>query len=313
MEKVRPARVLDFGINSDSKTGAIMVNKGDTLWNISQRYRLPLRSIIDLNNLEPPYNLSNGQRLRMPAPVDYKVRSEDTLYSLSQLFDVSIYQLAKTNNLSVPYRLTSGQYLRIPSKYEQYDEDYQQRTVVASVAKVEKTPLNEKMYENREVYSDTDTTDPSQKFDTSFVERLRISEPIERPKNIVLTSSKNQRFTWPVKGKVISGYGAKDDGLYNEGINIAVPKGAPITASSDGVVAYVGGDLKSYGNLVLIKHGGGITTAYAHLDKIKVKKGQKVGKNQIIGSAGSTGSVASSQLHFEIRKGSKTYDPKKYL
>jgi len=319
MDESKPARLLNFGINSDSKTGAIMTKNGDTLWNIAKRYRLPLRSIIDLNGLTPPYRLANGQRLKMPAPVDYKVRYGDNLQAVANLFDVSLYQLVRTNNLTMPYKIRSGEYLRIPSKYEQYEENEQQHIVSIKIP------------EGREALIEKGALENLRKQDTSYeaevlapiaVERLpalvieeefKISEPRERPKDIIVSSSKNRGFMWPVKGKVISGYGAKSDGLYNEGVNIAVPKGAPVVSASDGVVAYIGGDLESYGNLVLIKHGGGMTTAYAHLDKIKVKKGQKVKKNQVIGAAGSTGNVASSQLHFEIRKGSKTYDPKKYL
>src|SRR5262249_20256011 len=71
-------------------------------------------------------------------------------------------------------------------------------------------------------------------------------------------------FRWPVRGKVITGYGARTNGKANDGINLAVPEGTPVKAAEDGVVAYSGNELKGYGNLVLVRHANGYVTAYAH-------------------------------------------------
>jgi murein DD-endopeptidase MepM/ murein hydrolase activator NlpD len=118
---------------------------------------------------------------------------------------------------------------------------------------------------------------------------------------------------WPVRGKVISAYGSKPNGLKNEGINIAVPEGTSIRAAENGVVAYAGNELKGYGNLVLIRHDGGWVTAYAHAKELLVKRGDTVKRGDVIAKAGQTGSVSSPQLHFEIRKGATAMDPVKYL
>jgi murein DD-endopeptidase MepM/ murein hydrolase activator NlpD len=116
-----------------------------------------------------------------------------------------------------------------------------------------------------------------------------------------------------VKGKVISAFGAKPNGLKNEGINIAVPEGTGIRAAEEGVVAYAGNELKGYGNLVLIRHAGGYVTAYAHASQLLVKRGDNVKRGDIIAKAGQTGAVQSPQLHFEVRKGASALDPNKYL
>ena len=71
-------------------------------------------------------------------------------------------------------------------------------------------------------------------------------------------------FRWPVRGRVIAGFGSKPNGTQNDGINLAVPEGTPIKAADDGVVAYAGNELKGYGNLVLIRHSNGFVSAYAH-------------------------------------------------
>jgi murein DD-endopeptidase MepM/ murein hydrolase activator NlpD len=120
-------------------------------------------------------------------------------------------------------------------------------------------------------------------------------------------------FIGPVRGRVISGFGAKAKGLRNDGINIAAARGTPVVAAENGVVAYAGNELRGFGNLLLIKHAGGWVSAYAHNDTVLVKRGQKVGKGQKVATVGSTGSVKSPQLHFEMRRGRTAKDPRKYL
>ena len=120
-------------------------------------------------------------------------------------------------------------------------------------------------------------------------------------------------FRWPVKGRVIAGFGPKSGGGQNDGINLAVPEGTPIKAAEDGVVAYAGNELKGYGNLVLIRHANGFVSAYAHASELLVKRGDTIKRGQVIAHAGQTGNVTSPQLHFEIRKGSTPVDPAKYL
>lgn len=116
-------------------------------------------------------------------------------------------------------------------------------------------------------------------------------------------------FMWPVEGRVISDFGATENGGRNDGINIAAKLDAPIHASAAGTVSYAGDALKAYGNLVLVKHEGGYTTAYAHADRLLVHRGDLVQKGQIIGYVGQTGDVTSPQLHFEIRANTTPLNP----
>ena len=271
---------MNLGPRADSATGAIIIGEGDTLWNIAQRYRLALRDIIESNNLEPPYALGKGRRLKLPAPVDYRVRGGDTLHSVANMFGVAVSRLVKVNGLYAPYRISPGRNLRIPSA----DSLAVIPAKAGILSRTHQIPASAGM--------------------TGF--------PPHAPQT-TLVASKRTDFVWPVRGKVVSGYGAKEGGLYNDGINIAAPKGTPVAAAADGVVAYVGNDLKSYGNLVLIRHGSGKMTAYAHLGSVNVKKGMTIRKGQALGSVGATGSVSAAQLHFEIRQGSKTHDPRQYL
>ena len=129
----------------------------------------------------------------------------------------------------------------------------------------------------------------------------------------VTTAATMPTFRWPVRGRVINGFGPKTAGAQNDGINVAVPEGTPVKAAEDGVVAYAGNEFKSYGNLVLIRHSNGYVTAYAHASEIMVKRDEPIKRGQVIAKSGQTGNVTAPQLHFEIRKGSSPVDPMPYL
>lgn len=133
------------------------------------------------------------------------------------------------------------------------------------------------------------------------------SQPLPPP------SGNAPAFAWPVSGRVVSDFGSTATGGKNDGINIAAAQGAPIHASASGTVTYAGDELKNYGNLVLLKHSGGYTTAYAHADRLVVSRGDFVARGQVIGYVGQTGDVSSPQLHFEIREQTTPVNPRSYL
>jgi murein DD-endopeptidase MepM/ murein hydrolase activator NlpD len=116
-------------------------------------------------------------------------------------------------------------------------------------------------------------------------------------------------FRTPVQGMVVAKFGSQVDGSFNDGINFSVPKGTPVKAAENGVVAYAGDELAGFGNLVLIRHADGYVTAYAHNDELLVRKCDAVKRGQIISKAGATGKATAPQLHFELRKDSKPMDP----
>lgn len=114
---------------------------------------------------------------------------------------------------------------------------------------------------------------------------------------------------WPVKGKVISAFGPRAGGEYNDGINIAAMQGEPIVAAADGEVVYSGNELKGYGNMVILRHDNGLMTAYAHADRILVSKGEQVKQGVTIATVGKSGGVDQAQLHFGVRKDKQPVDP----
>ncbi len=121
------------------------------------------------------------------------------------------------------------------------------------------------------------------------------------------------KFREPVQGMIITKFGKSKDGSFSDGINFSVPKGTPVKAAENGVVAYAGSELSGFGNLVLIRHADGFVTAYAHNDELTVRKCDVVKRGQVIGHAGATGNATKPQLHFELRKGSKPVDPQTYF
>ena len=126
-------------------------------------------------------------------------------------------------------------------------------------------------------------------------------------------STDGKQFRWPVRGRIISGFGTKANGERNDGINLAVPAGTSVKSVEAGTVIYAGNELEGYGNLVLIRHAGGWVSAYAHNQDILVKRGDQVRRGQVIAHAGMTGSVTSPQVHFELRMGAKPVNPLDYL
>jgi murein DD-endopeptidase MepM/ murein hydrolase activator NlpD len=120
-------------------------------------------------------------------------------------------------------------------------------------------------------------------------------------------------FYWPVHGQLIAGYGAKLNGLQNNGINVAVPEDTPVKAADDGVVIYSGNGLKTYGNMLLVRHANGYVTVYAHAKELLVKVGEEIKRGQVVAKSGKTGDVDRPQIHFEIRKASAPVNPMPYL
>jgi murein DD-endopeptidase MepM/ murein hydrolase activator NlpD len=118
-------------------------------------------------------------------------------------------------------------------------------------------------------------------------------------------------WTWPARGPVTSGYGPRW-GRMHRGLDIGASTGAAIVAAKSGVVTYAG-TMSGYGRAVIISHGGGYSSLYAHQSAISVRSGQQVGAGQRIGSVGCTGSCTGPHLHFEIRVNGVARNPASYL
>jgi len=118
-------------------------------------------------------------------------------------------------------------------------------------------------------------------------------------------------FLWPVNGRVNSGFGPRGSS-FHDGVDIGAPEGTPIHAVDRGEVIY-SDQLRGYGNIVIVRHGGNLTSVYAHNQVNLVREGQTVERGEIVARVGSTGRVTGPHLHFEIRKNNAAQDPLRFL
>lgn len=278
----------DFLASLEPKSHTI--RSKETVYSLSRKYDVPIRSIIEANDLKPPYLLQKGQVLKIPRSQVHTVKKGDTLYSIARTYGVDFSALARQNKIKEPWTLSVGQHLYLP----------------ATLAKGTYAASADNMAEKQLVINDVS---PSGAKETKPTKTVAKAKPVALP----AAPKRSGKFAWPVQGSIVSNFGVSGNGRRNDGINIAAKKGTPIKAAENGVIAYAGNELKGFGNLVLIKHDGGWVTAYAHADNVSVKKGMTVKKGQSIGTVGSTGNVKTPQLHFEVRKGTKAANPMNYL
>lgn len=125
------------------------------------------------------------------------------------------------------------------------------------------------------------------------------------------TDVNGELLLWPVSGTINSNFGPRGSS-FHDGIDIAAPEGTPILAIEGGEVIY-SDQLRGYGNIVIVRHQGGIVSVYAHNQVNLVREGQQVGKGEVIAKVGSTGRVTGPHLHLEIRKNNTAQDPLRYL
>lgn len=312
----------------------IIVGTSDTLDLLAKRYNVSSAAILQANGYKGPRALSPGQQLIIPhqsvaaapavaapaptlappvgkpvaavtAPATvHVVNRGDTLLSIAHRNHVPVAELAKANNLDTSAKLSLGMKLNVPGAKTAAAAPA--APVVATAPAAAAAPVKMAAGAPQSVRMAQATGNVETPAAPAAVVETQAVKPSE-------TTGGLPTFRWPVRGKVITSYGAKTNGKSNDGINLAVPEGTPVKAAEDGVVAYSGNELKGYGNLVLVRHSNGYVTAYAHASELMVKRGDTIKRGQIIAKSGQSGEVGSPQLHFEIRKGSSPVDPLQFL
>ncbi len=321
--------------NTAANPGEVVVKKGETLYGIARAHKVALRDLITVNRLAPPYELKTGQRLVLPEQRVHEVRRGETIYAISRRYGVTMSELARINGLEPTSPIKIGQRLRLPASIRpqsrlaalpksigpqtQAQKSLPKSRPKSGVSTAELPPPTAPQTpqalgdapDGRQNITAPELTPPdAPNVPDAPGAGVAPKGPVSYPEPAPRTGG---RFAWPVRGKVESPFGAGEGGLHNDGINIMAKRGTPVKAAETGVIVYAGNELRGFGNLLLIKHADGWTSAYAHNQKILVKRGDRVKKGQKIAQVGSTGNVSTPQLHFELRKGSQAVDPQKHL
>ena len=306
---VRVGQDIVIPVYSAASSGAVMASAGvDTTVTGStsaSRVRVPaptprpagLASTVRTQPSLPAQTQSVAQNApSMPNAGTHVVAAGDTLFSIARRYDMSAQELIAANSISDPNSIRIGQRLVVSPG--------QALPPVAQAPSTSQTPA--------QVVAARSYTPPRPAETPAVVEQTAAIEQAAARSDAIAEQTPLQ-FRWPIRGRVLSGFGMQNDGVRNDGVNIAVPEGASIRAAEEGEVVYAGNELRGFGNLVLIQHRGGYVTAYAHNSRLDVQRGDRVNRGDVIARAGSTGDVDTPQLHFEIRRGTTPVDPAPYL
>lgn len=237
-----------------------------------------------------------------PSIFVHKVHAGETLWDIANAYGITVDTILSANELRNPNMLSVGQELQILSV----------KGVLHQVA------TGESLWEIAERYkisideiakanaiSDPSRLQPNAKLVIPGATRLM-------PRDVLVVNGQLQRaFDWPVKGRISSPFGVRWGKMHN-GTDIAVPSGTPVKAAANGRVTFAGWN-GGYGILVIVDHGNGIETRYAHNSRLNVKVGQNVDRGQVVAYSGNTGVSTGPHVHFEIRQRNNPVNPQTYL
>ncbi len=224
----------------------------------------------------------------------YEVRPGDTLSGIAAKNGVSTELLALVNGIENRDYLPAGQLLRLPEGLA-----------------VHLVRPGEVLLEIAGLYG-VDVTAIAARNNLTDANRILAGQKLLIPLDEGSAQEAGQRsLAWPLVGAITSRFGLRD-GRPHEGIDIAAEEGTPIRAAARGRVVFAG-PRGTYGLAVIIDHGGGLTTLYAHCSKILVSAGSTVGPDTVIALAGNTGRSLGPHLHFEVQKDGVPRDPLLWL
>jgi murein DD-endopeptidase MepM/ murein hydrolase activator NlpD len=301
----------------------VEVQKGDTINSIAGGLMTPRDDLIRANRLRKPYELEVGRVLKIPVHKVYVVQAGDTFYGIGRRFSTPVDVLSDINQMDPKARLRPGQKIALPIMARDTGPLARPGGSAAELARAEESPPRREApapVRPREELASTRTdpyatTGPRPYESMSPRPPTRPSYPAYTAPEVAPAVPDSQiqvagrgRFIWPVRGDVLSTFGAKPGGQRNDGVDIAAPAHSAVHAAASGDVVYAGDQIPGFGNLVLIKHEGGWVTAYAHLSTSEVKIREHVEQGAEIGQVGQTGGVDQPELHFEIRYAPSPHD-----
>lgn len=242
--------------------------------------------------------------------LSHTVRPGETLSEIGVQYGIPFREIAHLNKIANPDKILVGQQLRIPhggQKEQEVKTSLPQSELARRRTSVQKLAAERQSRSRRQARSDT-ARKPLPKLSASLpkipVRRRQESPRLPAPKG-------NSRFIWPAAGTLTSQYGPRNKS-HHDGVDIAAPVGTPIVAVAPGEVIY-SGVLHGYGKVIIVRHGKGYASVYAHNKANHVKQGQVVKQGQKLAEIGKTGRATGPHLHFEIRRNNKAENPLKFL
>jgi murein DD-endopeptidase MepM/ murein hydrolase activator NlpD len=233
-------------------------------------------------------------------PGEYAVAQGDSLYKIAKSHGVSVDALKQANGLADGH-LKIGQPLKIPAA----------GVAVASVPKVD--PIQTSAAGQSAKPVKPAVAQEARAVEAAPQKNDSVTAEADQDNSAAPNGTGISKLRWPVRGRTLTGYGQRDAGVVNDGIDISAPAGTPIKAAENGVVIYAGSGLKEFGNTVLVRHADGLVTVYGHADQLKVKRGQTIKRGEELATTGMSGNAKSPMLHFEVRKNSAPVNPAAYL
>lgn len=301
-----------------------VVKAGDTLSEVARTYRVDFQQLVTANSLRPPYAIRVGQQLRLPGAPG---RGDGTLVAArapqspppqsapapAATDPTRPWSSAGSLNFPMagapaPAPVAGGS---APPPVPAASEPSPAGGIV--IAQAPPPPPPAAPAATPSAVTSPSAPVPAGPAPAPRSATVEATESAVRAAIVAPPPRGASRFLWPVDGRVIAGFGPREGGLHNDGINIAAERGTSIRAAENGVVVYAGNELPGFGWLLLINHADGWTTAYAHADTLLVRRGDRVTRGQPIATVGQTGNVDRPQLHFEIRKKSRAVDPRDEL
>lgn len=287
------------------------VGEGDALSRIAERYDVRLAALATANNIAPPYVLYPGEVLRIPANVPAPVERPTPPPAPAIVQSALPPEPIGTTTARRPEPRPSPPVAESGKRYVVGKGES-----LSAIAAQHGLRLGELVAANG--IASPYRIRPGQSLIIPPTEAGRSQHVAAKPSGDLVAIApppplSADGFLWPVQGNVIGSFEENSDRGRSGGINIAARKGTPVRAADNGIVAYAGEALRGYGQMIMLRHAEGYVTLYAHNDALLVREGDVVERGQTIAEVGNSGDVIESQLHFELRKGTRPVDPTEIL
>ena len=279
-----PAQALDVLTEDRENIVTYKVKKGDSFWSIANANKMTMEELQQINGVTD-YNLQIGQIIKLNRP--QPLLSVKTMFTAMRKEDIPFDTVYKDNG----------------NAWVGQDKVLSEGAAGVKEVKYEIAQINGIAVEEI-VLSETIISDPVNRIMEKGTKAIVASRSESSDEN-------RGALFWPIRGKINSAFGSRGGGKHS-GIDIEAKIGDPVYSAEAGTVI-AASSYYDYGNRVVIDHGNGLSTWYAHLSEIRVAVGQVVGAQELVGLAGRTGRTTGPHLHFEVRIDGGAVNPVHYL